>query len=247
MVLIAAVGAACAGPTDPQEAAPDRFVEAPDVSTDARALYGESAQQAHRELAEFVLGESLTPPLLDPQKTEVSSAQLSEGIVEHFTPEARSEWLRLVDQALAGDEAAAEGVKILRFYDWQSPESTLPDRDSPVIRQSVTGGTVDVAPATAEGVVPLEVFFRHDAQVVLELESVPYDVTLTRLLTFLVVPSPSTVAGDSGDETGSMSGAGSSVGALWLIQDYSGELVIAVDGDERTDNGSDTDTAVSTR
>ena len=70
-VLLAATVAAvllgaCSGPTNTTDATPERYVESPKVSDQARQAYGDGAEAAYRELAEFSMDEWLKTDVLDP-------------------------------------------------------------------------------------------------------------------------------------------------------------------------------------
>lgn len=190
--VLALVLAGCATPSSQGEAIPEEYVEAPTISAEAKAEYGDSAEQAYQEVAEFVLEQSLRDPLLDPQKTTFTAEELSTGITEHLTPGAAFEWDRYVQQALAGDRDAKEAAHVLRVFGFDAPSLTAQPDGSVVESQAVSGAKVGLAQATtATATTPerLSISFEHRARITLMDGKSPYPGTVLRELTFTVLPS----------------------------------------------------------
>lgn len=188
MLVGAALLAGCSTPTQPDSAIPSRYVEAPTISAAATQKYGDAAKAAYEEIAAFVLDESLPEPLLDPAHQQVTAAELTDGISGHLTPGTAAGWDQLVGKALTGDAEARDSVHVLRYYGLKAPNLKVPSSGSIVQGQSITGAEVDVVETTS-GVVPLEVSFEQTARLRYLDGRSPYDGTLTRQLSFVVLPA----------------------------------------------------------
>lgn len=215
--------AAC-GPSDPEQVLPEAFVDPPAVSAQAREAYGEEAELAYDEIADFVLQESMPEALLDPAAGAPTEAELVDGIVERMTPEAAAEWRAHVAADLAGDEDSRDVVRLLRFHTWEGTDVDAPRVGDVLRSQWVSDGVVDLASGAgdaagttaadgaartapaATGAPPegLDVALSHHAKVRLVSNRVPIDVEVVRQLTFVLVP------GDDG----------------WLIESFEGSLSV---------------------
>lgn len=194
--------AGCGGPSRQVDALPGDFVEAPTASAAARARYGGAVDTAYREITTFSLRQWLQPELLDPSATaSVTAENLTEGIVGRLRPATRPHWAGLVDRAIAGDAAARLDVALLRFHDWQTPTLTLDS--SPVRSQAISGAKIGVGAAYADGTVPLVVTFRQQARVALVNKRAPYPATITKDITFALVPATSKAATSTATPTAS--------------------------------------------
>lgn len=216
MLLTSALVTLClagCGPVDPDQVTPEEFVDPPEISSAAVQSYGQQAEEAFGQVATFLLEHSYVLPLVDPRHTSPTADQLSEGIVDALTAEAAREWSALVVKDLAGDEAARDDVRLLRFHSWQTEDSELASPGDPVRFQTVTEGEVDVGALTGDPAQKaLVVSLVHRADLRLAEARVPYDVVLTKPLTFTLVPDP-----DDPDR--------------WLIADFEGTLEVEVDGE----------------
>lgn len=258
MLVGAALLAGCSTPTQPDSAIPSRYVEAPTISAAATQKYGDAAKAAYEEIAAFVLDESLPEPLLDPAHQQVTAAELTDGISGHLTPGTAAGWDQLVGKALTGDAEARDSVHVLRYYGLKAPNLKVPSSGNIVQGQSITGAEVDVVETTS-GVVPLEVSFEQTARLRYLDGRSPYDGTLTRQLSFVLLPAatvavpatgatsaaPTTTAPTSGPAaspaTGSpTSASGTATGgpavaytrdpaADWLIRNFDGEVELDFD------------------
>lgn len=224
--LVAALFLAACGPTSQDQVSPQRYVDPPTISAEADAAYGERAGDAFTQVSDFLLEHSYVEPLIDPTHTQPSEAELTEGIVDAMTPEAATAWLALVTQDLAGDEAARDAVRLLRFHSWNAPKATL--ASDPVRFQSISEGSVDVGAAPAEGEEQaLVIDVVHRAAVTLVESRVPYDVVLTKPIAVTVVPDPQ-------DPT------------RWIISTFEGTMTLRTGGVDPTDDPDQTDTVEQT-
>lgn len=218
-VLVASCLTGC-GPVEPDQVTPDRFVDPPVISSAAAQSYGDRAEEAFGQVADFLLDHSYVLPLVDPRHTAPTADQLSDGIVEVLTADAAKEWRALVDKDLAGDEAARDDVRLLRFHSWQTEDADLASPQDPVRFQTVTEGEVDLGTLPGDSTQKaLVVSLVHRADVRLAEARVPYDVVLTKPLTFTLVPDP-----DDPDR--------------WLIADFEGTMQVEVDGELLDDSAS---------
>lgn len=194
-LALATLGAlgGCVIPSQQATVAPKRFVETPTITAQASAKYGAEAGRAYQELADFVLDQDDRADLLEPGRTQFSTADLTTGIIDHMTPSAAATWERYVTAALAGDAEAQEAVRALRFYKLHAPGLTLPPKGSPVESQAVTGARVDVAKAVGT-VVPLKITFEHETRINLMNGKTRYPGTISNTLEFVVLPAALVVA-----------------------------------------------------
>lgn len=262
-VLLAAVMlvvTACGGPNRQVDALPGDFVEAPKLSAAVTARYGDSAAAAYKEITAFSLQQWLKRDLLDPSNAgAVTATNLSDGIVGRLTTATRPHWSVLVDGAIKGDAAAREDVGLLRFHDWEAPSLSLPD-GSPVQSQAISGAKIGLGKAYADGTVPLVIAFQQQARVTLLDKRAPYPATITKEITFQLVPAASsaakatsTVAPTSPNATAATSTPGSATptdspsstptapatptattdpSATWLISAFEGTIEVDFDKDE---------------
>ncbi|WP_226346256.1 hypothetical protein [Agilicoccus flavus] len=235
------VTAGCGSPSRQVDALPSDFVEAPTASAAARARYGKAIDTAYREITTFSLRQWLQPELLDPSATKsVTAENLTEGIDGRLRPSTRPHWAGLVDRAIAGDAAARLDVALLRFHDWQTPTLTLDS--SPVRSQAISGAKIGVGAAYADGTVPLVVTFRQQARVALVNKRAPYPATITKNITFALVPAaskaatstttpsaPATSPSTSGTASRASAAATTDPQATWLISAFEGTLDIDFD------------------
>lgn len=164
----------------------------------AKKAYGNDAAKAYREIAAFVLDESLKAELIDPNRTTFTAAQLSDGIVGHLAPRTRVVWMLSVDRALAGDAAAREVVFGLRPYDLEAPELSLPGSGTVIDSQSVSGAQVTLAAASATSKIrPLRITFTHRARLSLQYGKSAYPGTVMRDVTLTVTPATATPSASS--------------------------------------------------
>lgn len=224
LALVVPLLAAC-GPGDQDAVTPQRYVDPPEVSVAAQELYGQDAEQAYDQIAQFLLDHSYELPLVDPEHTSPTAEELSGPVAPVLTEEAATAWTELVDQDLAGDAEARDVVRLLRFHSWEADGSTLASQDEPVRFQTITEGLVDVAAAPSDGsAAPLTVELVHRADVQLEEARVPYDVVLTKPLTFTLVPGP-----EGSDPA-------------WLVSTFEGLLEVEIEGsDTEEETGDDPD------
>lgn len=192
LVTLATLGG-CVIPSQQDTVVPKRFVETPTISAQATAKYGAEAARAYQEVADFVLDQGDRADLLEPGRTQFTTADLTTGIIDHMTPGAAATWERYVASALAGDAEAEEAVRALRFYKLEAPGLTLPPKGSPVESQAITGATVDVAKAVGS-VVPLKITFEHEARIKLMNGKSGYPGAISNSLEFTVLPAALVVA-----------------------------------------------------
>lgn len=179
----------CAAPRSTDDAAPQRFIEAPTVAENARERFGDRAQQAYRELAQFAIDEWLKAPLVDPGAPTPSAAALSDGIVQHLDPATVPHWHNSVAAALRGDADEASTVRMLRFFNLQAPTLRMPDGGkSPISGEGVTEGNVGLGAVRADGIYPLVVSFQQRARLDLMSGKSPSAVNLRKKVTLTVVP-----------------------------------------------------------
>lgn len=215
LCLLTLVGCA---PLAQDQARPERFVDPPEITAAATQRYGNAAGAAYNQVADFLLTQSYRPELIDPQHTEVTVPELTDGISEALVPATATVWQELAAESVAGDREARDSVRLLRFHSWDIPGSTLPPHRRDVLRtQSVTDGYVDVT-TSGSGGEALLVAVRHRADLTLAENTIPYDVVLTKDLELTLVPST--------DDPGK-----------WLIETFEGELRTRVaDRRGRTDD-----------
>lgn len=220
----AAAAAGCGVVTNPEQVIPSGHVEAPTILDDS--VDRETLEQAYAQIAAHELEQSVRPELLDPRRDEFTSDDLSDGLVESFTPEVRTEWRRLVRAAKRGDPEAREAVRVLRYFDLDAPGLSLPADGEPVVRQRILGGTVsveppprpsrispgDVSPEAAESAVELVVDLEHAVTIELRDGRRPVELDLRRSVRYELVPAP---------------GEGE---RRWLIADFDGEYELKEQG-----------------
>jgi len=206
LVVSASVLAGCGVVTDPEDVAPEVYVETPEPSPHADAVFGrERVDDAYAELTEFVLAEAFPPELLDPERTEYSPADLAgEDVTGHLTGDAAEEWKTLVDAALAGDDEAHTAVQAMRYYDVDRPWTV--GEDPVVASQQITGVTIEVDPTDGPGRELLLISFEHDASLEYDDEGTPVGFDVEKEMTYLLVPAP------GGGEPS------------WLIADFDGDF-----------------------
>lgn len=190
-MLAAAVAAAllgaCSGPTSTTDAVPERYIESPTVSEQARQAYGDGAEAAYRELAEFSMDEWLKTDVLDPAGPEPTAEQLTDGIPSHLTNATAARWAQTVNAAVGGDDAAREDINVLRLYTLDAPTLRLPPGNRLVTSQTITKGTVNVGTSTTS-VTPLVIDFVQDAELELRNARTPFHISLQKTVQFTVVP-----------------------------------------------------------
>lgn len=220
-VVVAALLTVAAGCTtlSQDDVRPEVFADPPAVADEARTLYGDRADAAYAQVSDLLLAYSTPENLLDPGAAPPEADDLTTGLVEAMTETAATQWGSDVDDALAGDTEAAEVVNLLCFYDLDTTDATRPRTGEVVAEQSVSRGEVsladqatdtdaetatatDGATATSGPTTPLEVSLVHRAWIRLEEDRVPYEVVVTRPLTFTLAPE----------------------GDRWLISSFSGSL-----------------------
>lgn len=248
--------AACGTPTHTDEVLPARFVEQGNVSQSARQAYGERADEAYREIAEWSLAQWLYDPLLEPG-VNPDKRHFETGIVDRLAPGMRTFWLSEVDKALAGDQGAQGNTQVLRYHSWTDSRLQIPG-DSAIDSQAVSGAAVSMAPAdevmtgVAEGTRALRVSFTHTARLHMLAGRDPYPATLRREAVFTVVPadtvdpsvspSPSTTptpvetAEGATPSVGTRSAAAPEVNpdVEWAITAYHGSVEVVFDKDANT-------------
>ena len=189
-------------PQSQDDVLPGQFIDPPAISAEATAAYGDRAAQAYDELADFVIEQATPAALLDPAHGTPTEDELVDGIVDQMTPETAAEWRATVAADLAGDTAARDIVRLLRFHTWEGSGYAAPRSGAVLRSQSVTDGTVALTTGTAaQG---LQVGLTHDTRVQLTKDGNPIDVRLVRPLTFTL-----TAEGDG-----------------WLISAFEGTLTI---------------------
>lgn len=179
----------CAAPRSTDDAAPQRFVESPTVAENARQKFGDRAEKAYRELAQFSIDQWLKAPLVDPGAPTPTASALSDGIVEHLDPATLPHWQNSVTAALQANADEANTVRMLRFFNLQAPTLRMPDGGkSPITGEGVTEGTVGLGEVRPDGIYPLVVSFRQRARLNLMSGRSPSAVNLRKQVTFTVVP-----------------------------------------------------------
>lgn len=237
-VLLVAPVAACSGPTNTEAAIPKRYVEAPQVSPEAENRYGEQAEAAYQEIAEFSLDQWLVPSVLDPQTPPPTAQQLSEGITQRLAGTTITRWNARVRAAAAGDQQGQEDVSLLRLDSLDAPTLTLPSSGDPVTSQAITGGEVSLGRADTGGVVPLVVSFDQDADLSMRSGRRPYDIALHKTIEFTLLPVEADTAPSAGQSGTASPTALPRVtrdpGVTWLISTYHGEISSQYDGGPTT-------------
>lgn len=224
------LSSAC-GPRSPDQLLPETYVDPPAVSAAARAAYGQDAQDAYEDMADFLLEHSTPEELLDPTHGPPTEAELVDDIVGMMTPKVAQEWRRTVTADLAGDAEARDVVRLLRFHTWDS-EVSAPRVGTILRAQSVTDGTVDVVEVPADSATAtsgdssastgdpagaeLEVTLTHWAMLRLVADDVPIDVELVRPLVLSL----------------------EQVGDDWLIAAFEGTLEVPLDQSEEPEDSS---------
>ncbi len=234
--LILAAAGGCGSPLSTDDAAPQRFIEAPIVSSAAREKFGGRADEAYQELARFSIDEWLVPALVDPVAPAPPPEALSDGIVQHLDPATVPHWQNSVIAALQGNAAEVGTVRMLRFYDLQAPTLKLPDGGkSPISGESITGGTVELGQVRADGITPLVVTFRQRARLNLMKGRSPYAVKLRKKVTLTVVPSEqaATSASSPGaSPTGASLALPPHPDRKWLITTFIGDITTSDAGED---------------
>lgn len=188
LALVALVSG-CGSPRNTNDAAPQRFIEAPTIADNARQKYGDRAEQAYRELAQFSLDEWLKPALVDPGAPTPPPETLSEGIVQRLDPTTVPHWQNSVTAALQGNADEASSVRMLRFFSLQAPTLRVPDAGkSPITGEGITEGTVGLGEVRTDGIFPLVVSFKQRGRLDLVSGRSPSTVNLRKQITLTVVP-----------------------------------------------------------
>lgn len=187
VAVAAALLGACSGPTSTTDAVPERYIESPTVSEQARQAYGDGAEAAYRELAEFSMDEWLKTDVLDPAGPEPTAEQLTDGIPSHLTNATAARWAQTVNAAVGGDDAAREDINVLRLYTLDAPTLRLPPGNRLMTSQTITKGTVNVG-TSSSGVTPLVIDFVQDAELELRNARTPFHISLEKTVQFTVVP-----------------------------------------------------------
>lgn len=195
-----AVLSACATPNRIEEVLPSRFVEPPQISAAAERSFGAGAFDAYTEVTEWSMAQWLRDPLLDPKaKDSVNADLLSQGIIDHMIPGTAERWHHVSEQAIGGDEHARHVVQLLRFHDWS--ESTLQTPGgSPIESQAIAKGRVDLGEKWADGTQPMVITFEQTARIQLLNRRDPYPATVSKEVTFSVVPSDLVFFGTPSDK-----------------------------------------------
>lgn len=246
---LAAVVSGCGAPLATDDAVPQRFIEAPTVAQNARQTFGDRAEAAYRELAQFSIDQWLKPALVDPGAPAPSADALSEGIVQHLDPATVPHWQNSVSAALQGNAAEADSVRMLRFFNLKAPTLRMPDGGkSPIAGEGITEGTVGLGQVRTDGIATLVVSFRQRARLDLMSGRSPTAVNLRKKITFTVVPldelaktSP-TVAGPAV----ATSGPTRDPAVTWLITTFDGDVTTDAGGDQQDDGSSTSQSTTST-
>ncbi len=248
--------ASCVIPSDQNTVTPKRFVEAPTISAQAQAKFGDEAGRAYQEIADFVLDQGERSELLDPQRTTFTAQDLTAGLTSHMTPGAAATWEHLVAQALDGDATAEEAVRALRYYKVEAPTLTLPAQGA-VDSQTVTGAKVDLLPASTGTVDRLKITFEHTTRISLLNGKSPYPGSIDNQLEFAVIPAglvvmptakpSSTVTAPTSTASPGTTGTPAPTptlpsadytrdpAATWLISQFEGDVDLAFDADPSSD------------
>lgn len=248
-VLLIGIVAACGTPTRTEDAVPQRFIETPRVTQAAQDKYGESAEAAYHELAEFSLDEWLVPAMLHPQQEPPAAQQLSDGIAERLTTTTLAYWNKRVAAAVGGDQEAIGEVSLLRFSSLDAPTLTLPSSGDPVVSQSITEGEVSLAQDASGGIVPLVVSFEQEAHLSMRSGRSPYDVTAHKSIEFHLLPveadvapaQPATSAKTSTTGTGSPTAwptVTRNPSITWLISVFDGQITFESEDSKATPEAS---------
>ncbi len=188
---------ACALPASQDEVLPTRFVEPATITPAAEKAFGAQAKEAYNEIVEWSMSQWLRDPLLNPEDTVAVTAQnISLGITDHMIPGTARTWNAITEQAISGDEKARHAVQLLRFHDWYEAKLQKPG-GSPIRSQAINRGFVDVAPAWKDGVQPMRISFQQTARIELLNRRDPYPATVTKEVTFTLVPASSVKSGTS--------------------------------------------------
>lgn len=245
-VLLAATVAAvllgaCSGPTNTTDATPERYVESPKVSDQARQAYGDGAEAAYRELAEFSMDEWLKTDVLDPAGPEPTAEQLTDGIPSHLTNATAARWTQTVNAAVGGDDAAREDLNVLRLSTLDAPTLRLPPGNRLVISQTITKGSVNVG-TSSSGITPLVIDFVQDAGLELRNARTPFHISLEKTVQYTVVPRESdpnlpTTAPATPATPGATGATGASASPFtrdprvtWLISTFQGDVTADYEG-----------------
>ena len=92
--------------------------------------------------------------------------------------------------ALAGNPAAQDAVRLLRFYDIDAPSSRLPATGKVVVKQHLTDVQIRLLPGTEDVPDWLEVQCRLDATLRYVEDGVSYDIKAVKPLTYRLEPAP---------------------------------------------------------
>lgn len=212
-MLAIAVGfllTACGATTNPDDLAPEVFIEPPVTTQAATTAFGESrVEEAYDLLTAFALAYAFQTALLDPERSEYTVPELTDDVLPHLSPAARSAYRILAVSAATGRPESQDAVRVLRFHRWNEPRWSLPEDGDPVVFQHITDPRIDLEPATADRPDRLVVNLVHTAKLQFREDGNPFAVEVRKTMTYWMIPS--TEAADP----------------AWLIDAYQGVFAVS--------------------
>ncbi|MDO5682532.1 MAG: hypothetical protein Q4G46_06875, partial [Propionibacteriaceae bacterium] len=189
---------------------PDRWVEQPAVSEEARSAYNaHEIQSAYSAVTAFALKHGYPAPLMDPQRTFYAADELNASVVRQMTPALQERWRARVASALAGNAADQDGVRVLQFYKWDKPTWRLAGDSSPVTGQWIRNAEIGVSPAVDDNPQRMKITVIHEAELRYEENDQPFALTVVKRVSYWLVPNEGSPA--------------------WLIDEYEGIFQIGED------------------
>ncbi|MDO5499998.1 MAG: hypothetical protein Q4F67_09995, partial [Propionibacteriaceae bacterium] len=207
VLLMTMVLSACGVNRDPDDAIPDRWVDRPTVSANARKHFtDEQITSAFASITQFAFERGYDPALMDPQKKTFTAQELNAGVEGQVTAALWDRWTARVAAALGGSAEDQDALRVLQFYDWEQPEWRLPANGSPVQSQWIRNGEIGATEATEDSPLWMKVTIVHEADLRYQEAGAGFDLNIAKRVSYWLVP-----AGD---------------GPGWFIDAYEGVFAV---------------------